>query len=378
MTSPVTIDLDALLAPIPGDSPAGIDVREDGASSQIYYGIKDARKAARDKEQPRSAGAGGEPEKEDGSVPDARAEWRPVFEQAQSLLCDRSKDLEISAWLIEALVRLHGFAGLRDGLRLARSIVEQYWDGCFPAVDEEGLESRVAPLAGLNGLDREGALIVPILNIPILDGSSDERYGTWRFQQAVALQQMTDVEAREKRIGAGAVTLEQLERASTETAAEFFVTVFEDLNQCIDEYAQLCAALDERCGEEAPPSSNTRNALTACLDAVEKLGKRALEDSGPGLVDGDAVEGEGAQASAADAMPSGGPRDREQAFRTLLMVAAFFRRTEPHSPLSYAIEQVVRWGRLPLPELLQELIDEDTARSKIFRLAGIKHPTDSG
>jgi type VI secretion system protein ImpA len=65
---------------------------------------------------------------------------------------------------------------------------------------------------------------------------------------------------------------------------------------------------------------------------------------------------------------------REDAFRCLLKVAAFFRQTEPHTVLSYSLEQAVRWGRMPLPELLTELIPDDSARLNLFKQVGITPP----
>jgi type VI secretion system protein ImpA len=65
---------------------------------------------------------------------------------------------------------------------------------------------------------------------------------------------------------------------------------------------------------------------------------------------------------------------REDAFRALLQVADFFRRTEPHSPVSYALEQAVRWGRMPLPELFGELISDEAIRTELFRRIGIPRP----
>ena len=41
--------------------------------------------------------------------------------------------------------------------------------------------------------------------------------------------------------------------------------------------------------------------------------------------------------------------EQEDAFRVLTSVADYFRRTEPHSPISFLLERAVRWGRLPLP-----------------------------
>ncbi|KKO00274.1 hypothetical protein LCGC14_0130400, partial [marine sediment metagenome] len=47
-------------------------------------------------------------------------------------------------------------------------------------------------------------------------------------------------------------------------------------------------------------------------------------------------------------------------------------KTEPHSPMSYTIEQVIRWSELSLPELLNELITDSDARTGYFKLSGIK------
>ncbi len=39
--------------------------------------------------------------------------------------------------------------------------------------------------------------------------------------------------------------------------------------------------------------------------------------------------------------------------------------------MAYAIEQVVRWSDMALPDLLEELISDGDARKGYFRLAGI-------
>jgi type VI secretion system protein ImpA len=54
------------------------------------------------------------------------------------------------------------------------------------------------------------------------------------------------------------------------------------------------------------------------------------------------------------------------------LAADFFKRTEPHSPLGYTLEEVVRRGRLPLQDLLKELITEDEVRNRFLIAAGIR------
>ncbi|NJM32313.1 MAG: hypothetical protein HC848_04885, partial [Limnobacter sp.] len=57
--------------------------------------------------------------------------------------------------------------------------------------------------------------------------------------------------------------------------------------------------------------------------------------------------------------------NRQQALKQLQQVADFFRENEPHSPMSYAIERTVRWGQLPLIELMKELITDANALENI-------------
>src|SRR4051794_30024353 len=118
MSSPLYFD--RLLAPVPGNNPAGRNLREDFSPENIYRRIKDARGQARALERQLLMGN----EDADGKRPD----WTPVLGLGPDAIAEHAKDLEVVAWLTEALVRERGFAGLREGLRLARELVERYWD----------------------------------------------------------------------------------------------------------------------------------------------------------------------------------------------------------------------------------------------------------
>ena len=162
MATPATIDIDQLAAPIPGDSPVGVDLRDDAAPDAIYRELKAARKRARDAERMLLAPDPNSP------PPDPKTEWDFIHKNSLKVLLEQSKDLEVAAWFIEALVRDHGAAGLRDGLRLARKLVEDYWDGMFPARDEEdGMLFRVAGFRGMDGGDTDGTLILPLRRLPL-------------------------------------------------------------------------------------------------------------------------------------------------------------------------------------------------------------------
>ena len=58
--------------------------------------------------------------------------------------------------------------------------------------------------------------------------------------------------------------------------------------------------------------------------------------------------------------------------RNASQVAAFFRRTEPHSPVSYLVERAVKWAEMPLEAWLSDVIEGDAALSTIKSTLGIK------
>jgi type VI secretion system protein ImpA len=365
MASAAVLDLAKLVAPIPGQKPTGVDLREESSLNSAYYAIKDARNAARAAERQLVG---------DGEEPTDPPDWRPVLQLGTRALAEQTKDLEVAAHVIEALVRLHGFAGLRDGFRLARELVEKHWDGLYPQPDEDGLETRVAPLTGLNGADAEGTLLVPIARVPITEASSVGRLDSTHYQQAVALGKLADARVREQKVAEGTLPLQAVQKAVEESSAPFYRDLVEDLGQCLEEFSQLGAALDARCNGHSPPTSQIRGALESCLEVVKEVARDKLAVARQAV---EAVTTNGALAptSASAARPAealNGFPSRDDAFRHLLEVAAFFQRTEPHSIVPYALEQVVRWGRTSLPELLTELIPDDKPRNVLFKQVGIK------
>src|SRR5207249_2912859 len=125
----------------------------------------------------------------------------------------------------------------------------------------------------------------------------------------------------------------------------------------------------QRGGSTQPPAAeNIRAALEACLERVAGL---AGESVGQGDEEGAPGEGSGLAGGGGKGVAVGSIGSREDAFKALLKVSEYFRRAEPHSPISYALEQAVRWGRMSLPELLKDLVPDEAVLSTMFLRTGI-------
>src|ERR1051325_266281 len=90
---PALVDLEALLTPLPGENPVGENL--------LYSGLHDEIREARRAEDDLPQG--------DWQRTPKTAQWPKVVELATGALANKSKDLQIGAWLSEALVHLYGF-----------------------------------------------------------------------------------------------------------------------------------------------------------------------------------------------------------------------------------------------------------------------------
>ena len=130
----ITIDIEAILTPIPGDNPAGESLRY----SPVYDEIQEARRA--DDMLDRG----------DWQHDVKTSDWDKVLSLSVQTLTEKTKDLQIAAWLFEALTNLQGFTGVCCGFKIITGFLENFWDNVYPEVEDDDLDYRVGPLEFLN------------------------------------------------------------------------------------------------------------------------------------------------------------------------------------------------------------------------------------
>lgn len=371
MAAPATINIETLLAPISENAPAGQNLRGDSSAASVYFRLKDARSSARAAERRADA--------EGLSSTSVLPEWQTILSLAPKSIGESSKDLEIAAWLTEALVRAHGFGGLHEGLQLLRGLVERYWDTFFSLEDEDGLETRLAPLAALNGVGGEGTLIQPLRKVAVTAQSGDEGpFAAYHHDSAWSLSQVGDPEARARREQAGEVTMQRFTAAVNASGGVFYISLLEDIDASLAEVDALGRVLDERAGRDAPSLSEIKSVLSTVRDMVESVSRElvARARAVATITPGDTMNGSGNGNGLA--ISNGVVLGREEALRTLARVADYFRQHEPHSPISTSLDEIVRRAHMPFPQLLAELLPDPAAWRSALISAGIKPPPESG
>ncbi|HUB45719.1 MAG TPA: type VI secretion system protein TssA [Acetobacteraceae bacterium] len=370
MALPDGFDLEALLAPIPGDAPQGADIREDFSSTSPYNRLRDARSEARDAEKMQDAGS--------SDARDPGPLWRTVREVGLKTLTETAKDLEVAAWVTEAYVRSHGLSGLAAGARLISGLAEAYWDDVFPLPDDYGVETRVAPVTGLNGREGNGSLIQPLHMLPLYVRPDGMPFALYQYDASSQLGTL-DAERRAARLEAGVTPFDDVEKEARAQGSRTFVRLRQDAREALEAWQHMSDVLDEKASEDPPSTSAVRDLVSHVLEISNRYAPP--EEGAAATGEGEAASAEGVEGiavgtgvSAGIGVPAGNVVNREDALRALENLATFFRRTEPVSPLAYTIEEAVRRGRMTWPDLLEEVVPDRDARNAILTSLGIKPP----
>jgi type VI secretion system protein ImpA len=181
-----------------------------------------------------------------------------------------------------------------------------------------------------------------------------------------AEQAKSDPSQFQELIEAGHVSSEAWRTAVSEAPLDRLQEILSGLGECQEELEELVKLCEERFGhDEAPILVGLDELLTGMREFLERA-----------VSPGEQAEGEAAEgAAAAGPAARGGPiASRQQALQSLAQVAAFFRQTEPHSPISYLVQRAVRWGNMPLEDLLKEVVKHSDALERIWDTLGIKPP----
>jgi len=360
---PAVIDVTALLEPIPGDNPAGESVQYSGE----YDEIREARRS----EDVLPQG--------DWQREPKEPEWPKVLDISTTAL-SKTKDLQIGAWLTEALVELYAFAGLRDGMKVLRGFHEQFWDNVYPEKDGEDLEARANAMSFL-----DTKVAIPLKKLPLTKTGSGIEYNYLQWEESTKFDLPENLEALDQEAYNRAVELkaqaeaenrtsgEAWRKAKTTTRRAFYEEQFVLLNECWEEFKALDRVMDEKFGRQTPGLGALKKSLDEVRTLVEKLvkEKRILEPD-PVLDGAGAVSADGSPASADGVGASVGPvRGREDALRRLAEVAQYFQRTEPHSPVAYLVQRAIKWGQMPLEVWLEDVVKDGNVLGQIRETLGI-------
>ena len=321
---PLNADLlAACLTPIPGEQPAGVELRYDPRLDAI-------KEARREELLP---------------GPNAKAaDSATVVSLCSAFLQKETKDLQLAAWLTEALMRRQGFGGLLTGVAITRGLLESFWDTVYPLPEDDDLGLRAGPVEWIGS-----KLALPVRLTPLIGRLSCADLDTARTvpDEAKAKQNDEQRKLREHAVAAGKPTPEEVETESDALTKVQVRAVIADLDATLLEVQQLEKITDERFGRDSPSLLPLRNALDEPRRVLASLLARKLVTD-PDPIEEVSAEGEDAIGGAGDedGTQSSEPVSTADAGRRIGAIARWLRQQQRTSPSAYRLVRGYRWGEL--------------------------------
>ncbi|HZU84986.1 MAG TPA: type VI secretion system protein TssA [Polyangiaceae bacterium] len=332
------LNVDELLLPVTPDAPAGANLEYSPEFAELE------RTAA------------GKPERQIGAsvVAAEEPDWKALAAQASALLRS-TKDLRVANHLVRALLRAQGFAGLADGLRVVRGLVERYWGTLHPRLDAEDDNDptlRVNAMAALTHRD----VLQAIRAAPLLQSKA---FG------AVTLREID---------GAGAAPGQPPTAQAATIEAAFNQVPLADLadatavaQACSDEARALVEAWSAQLDSAGPDFTEFRRALAQ----VAQILKTQLARRQPSAAEeASAADGAGAAGAVGGPAPfvRGELRSRDDVLRALDGICAYYARHEPSSPVPLLLERCKRLATMTFVDIIKDMLPDGI--STIQTIAG--------
>jgi type VI secretion system protein ImpA len=235
------------------------------------------------------------------------------------------------------------------------------------------LVARETPLTAGEGVNFVGFEDSKIFDIP-------ENIEALEYEKQQKLQELKQQAETENR-----VTGERWRKAKNQTRRQFYEELSFTLEECWTEYEQLDRVIEEHFERNQMPALlQLKKSLDSIRDLVKKLllEKRQAEPTEEELAAGETTEEiiseDGETITVTGVAGTSGPiKSRQDALKRLSEVADFFRKTEPHSPVSHLVSRSVKWGNMSLENLLQELVKDESVLGQIRETLGFNTASES-
>ncbi len=389
-------DISELTSPIQEDAVCGIYLKSDkGAFRPLRNEFNVAQTSMRKLSQNPSA------EEREILQEQNHENWEQLSQSLLKQFQTVTRDIELVSWFMASQVVLdEQLDALSNTLVWLGDLVEQQWDALNPVLPESKLKSDGDAGRAAEQYEAKAKAFFQLL------GDSEESsllYAPMLFQPLVGDISFYDYQSAERK-----GELNQLKQQASAYVGHERAQINQKLNnltQCLEQIGRLAGLTREKAnslGVASPNFNFVKGLMTKYSAALQQLTGVKVElkavASAPETQDQalesshvEQPESSGINQTVASSVEAAAPMtlgagnlsqtaktnsmNRDVAFHLLREISDYFRQSEPHSPVSFLLEKAIRWGYLPLPELLQDMMAEQEGGqiNQIFNAAGLNH-----
>ena len=378
------MDYQDLLQPIAPDNAVGHYLKSDRTS---YRALRNSFNAAQSSfrrltETPESSN-------DEALFEENLSNWQTVNQNCWQTLTEQSKDIEIYCWWVMSLAfQDQSIEKIAQALSTLVDFIDTFWPDVQPYLPDEKLKSsspeeqaseraelQLRPLIQLLGESNNSGLLFMPLQMMSLVGDIDhsQYFSANKAGTLPALKEQaksdfstyqTDITATIHALDLAMSSLDKLDAWMAKTTVDLAITGISSqfLKANLNDNLQAIKFLVADCYATWPLDINQEEPTTEQTEIGQ------VETSQPAQVQPEQVPTvqvtqqpthSVAEVSVSDVTTKNiniQLNNRDAAFEQLRTIADYFAKTEPHSPISFLLEKAIRWGYMPLPELMKELV----------------------
>jgi type VI secretion system protein ImpA len=347
----VPLDLETLLSPVSPQAPCGPNLDEESG----FYALVEAARCLPKERIVGPSDASDEPN------------WRELANNAAAFFT-RTKDLRVAATLAKAQLRLSGLVGYSAGIRLARELIERYWDAVHPVLDPSDGDATMRLNALRELSDRQSVLSalrsVPLISLPSL--------GSFSFKDISAAHDAA-------RSGNADAAHSKTEAALNNCDTSHLQQLTAALQQSLDDLRSIEKQVTDKLDSQQTIRFDELSALLEQMHRLfaARLSARdtpAAEDAQTEADQGGDMNLDGltlqSSSSTTSAGKSSGPlqiRSRGDVQRVLDLLCTYYERNEPSSPVPILLKRARRLCTMSFAEIVRELTPAGTAELEVIR-----------
>ncbi|MEG2808487.1 MAG: type VI secretion system protein TssA [Acinetobacter sp.] len=358
----MSLEFEYLLKSISADQPCGVDC----SFSNDFHVIKKAR-------------THDDPLLDQGdwvSEP-KQADWQLVHAKTIELLSEKTKDIRLYSWLIEAWSHLHGFKGIARGLHLTQQSLERYWLALHPQIEEDDLDQRLGLLQGL--ITQLPTLMKQVSLVSSAPFYSLGDYELLLHQRNIQLKQQQQDGCSENN---AVQNLEYFEQSLLQTSKIVLSENEGYLQEIQTQWQHLKNTLDHLLGLDAPSFASTDSQLESIFSSIKRIYKTDISPISQDQINPpqsgtlkipEIIVMNTSLKDIQEFRPQAQNHlaNRQQAMQLLQEIAQYFQSNEPHSPVSYMLQKTIKWSQMPLHEWLAQVIKNENPIENIHELLGV-------
>lgn len=301
------------------------------------------------------------------------SKWKDISILCEEILKTVSKDLNVVGYYIEAQTNLHGFNGLAKGLLLLKELCILYWDQIYPKITNGYPEIRNAPFGWINKN-------IPIqINLINLSSSQNKQiyFSQYQYKNRHKKDVMLSTENKMQRDIITSLENEPLHVLKNQleviqhsykilTEIEVIIlnsnensedSILFDFMTCLENIINLFKEV-LKLKEKSKKDTGNNEAHTRSPEVDIDLQEIKVVEKKLKARDKDAFFYK--------------PTNREEAYDLIEYSNNILIELEPQSLVPYLIKRALKLRKLPIHELMGEILDSVDDKTEIMSLFGLK------